>query len=77
MILFSELDTCELDTCLLAGLGQMKNEYICYSKPESAIQIMGDLKKMFDPNLILNPNKYLPSSFWTEAHSLERSVAPE
>ena len=45
----------------------MKNEYIGYSKPDSAIQIMGQLKKMFDPNLILNPGKYLPSSFWADA----------
>ena len=45
----------------------MKNEYIGYSKPDSAIHIMGQLKRMFDPNLILNPNKYLPSNFWANS----------
>lgn len=52
-----------MTTC--AGLGQMKNDYIGYSKPDSAIEIMEQLKRVFDPNLILNPRKYLPSSFWS------------
>lgn len=44
----------------------MKNDYIGYSKSESTIEIMEQLKRMFDPNLILNPQKFLPSSFWSE-----------
>ena len=34
------------------------------SKPEAAIGVMEQLKRLFDPNLILNPYKFLPSSFW-------------
>ena len=48
----------------------MKNEYISYSKPDNAIEVMGALKRMFDPNLILNPHKYLPSSFWSEGSQM-------
>jgi FAD/FMN-containing dehydrogenase len=42
----------------------MKNDCIGYSKPDNAIQIMGQLKAMFDPHNILNPYKYLPSQYW-------------
>jgi len=42
----------------------MKKDCLHYSKPDVAIQIMGQLKAMFDPNHILNPYKYLPSEYW-------------
>ena len=42
------------------GLGVMKAECIRYSKSEAAVQIMGKIKTLFDPNGILNPYKVLP-----------------
>lgn len=42
------------------GLGMMKRNYIHYSKSPEAISIMKQLKRLFDPNYILNPNKVLP-----------------
>ncbi|CAG4937300.1 unnamed protein product [Colias eurytheme] len=42
------------------GVGFRKPNFIHYSKDESALQLMGDLKKMMDPNGILNPYKVLP-----------------
>ncbi|GMH35605.1 hypothetical protein BSKO_03473 [Bryopsis sp. KO-2023] len=44
------------------GLGHMKAECIRYSKSLTAVKTMGLLKRMFDPNLILNPYKVLPQS---------------
>ncbi|KAK5646932.1 hypothetical protein RI129_005396 [Pyrocoelia pectoralis] len=43
------------------GVGFRKPPYIHYSKSENAISLMKDLKKMMDPNGILNPYKVLPS----------------
>lgn len=31
-----------------------------YSKPEEAVKLMGQIKRVFDPNGILNPYKVLP-----------------
>ncbi|KAF7279777.1 hypothetical protein GWI33_006760 [Rhynchophorus ferrugineus] len=42
------------------GIGFRKPKYIHYSKSPESIQIMKQLKKMFDPNGILNPYKVLP-----------------
>lgn len=42
------------------GVGFRKPHYIHYSKDESALQLMRELKKMLDPNGILNPYKVLP-----------------
>ena len=42
------------------GIGFKKPEYLHYSKTKESISIMKDLKKMFDPNSILNPYKVLP-----------------
>ncbi|XP_064212864.1 D-2-hydroxyglutarate dehydrogenase, mitochondrial isoform X1 [Tribolium castaneum] len=42
------------------GIGFRKPKYIHYSKSESAIQLMKDLKKLMDPKGILNPYKVLP-----------------
>ncbi|KAI9315648.1 hypothetical protein BX666DRAFT_2048524 [Dichotomocladium elegans] len=44
------------------GLGVAKNEFLGYSKSPVMIQLMKTMKKMLDPNGILNPYKYLPSS---------------
>ncbi|KAF5277755.1 hypothetical protein FQR65_LT03735 [Abscondita terminalis] len=43
------------------GVGFRKPPYIHYSKSQNAIDLMKDLKKMMDPNNILNPYKVLPS----------------
>ncbi|XP_046849155.1 D-2-hydroxyglutarate dehydrogenase, mitochondrial-like [Xenia sp. Carnegie-2017] len=43
------------------GVGMKKTKYLHYSKTPEAINIMKDLKKMFDPYGILNPYKVLPS----------------
>ncbi|RLM85885.1 putative D-2-hydroxyglutarate dehydrogenase, mitochondrial [Panicum miliaceum] len=44
------------------GLGLMKAEKIHYSKSPEAVQLMASIKKLMDPNLILNPYKVLPQS---------------
>ncbi|XP_028161858.1 D-2-hydroxyglutarate dehydrogenase, mitochondrial-like [Ostrinia furnacalis] len=42
------------------GVGFRKPHYIHYSKDESALRLMRDLKTLMDPNGILNPYKVLP-----------------
>ena len=43
------------------GLGFKKRNFISYSKSPESIQMMMKLKKIFDPNGILNPYKVLPA----------------
>lgn len=45
------------------GLGLMKAEKILYSKSSESVRVMASIKKLLDPNGILNPYKVLPSSF--------------
>ena len=42
------------------GLGQLKNEYLPQIKDENTLNMMKQLKLLFDPKRILNPYKYLP-----------------
>ncbi|EPS68480.1 hypothetical protein M569_06288, partial [Genlisea aurea] len=42
------------------GLGLMKADKIHYSKSSQTVQLMGSIKKLVDPNGILNPYKVLP-----------------
>jgi D-2-hydroxyglutarate dehydrogenase len=42
------------------GLGLKKRIYIHYSKTKESIELMQQLKHMFDPKLILNPYKTIP-----------------
>lgn len=42
------------------GLGLMKAEKIGFSKDALSIQIMTDIKRVFDPKGLMNPYKYLP-----------------
>lgn len=42
------------------GIGFRKPKYVHYSKSEAAISLMKDIKKIMDPNEILNPYKVLP-----------------
>lgn len=39
------------------GIGLLKKKYLSYSKTNEEIKYMKDLKKLFDPNCILNPGK--------------------
>jgi FAD/FMN-containing dehydrogenase len=41
------------------GLGQMKGKFIGYSKSPEMIDVMRDIKKLFDPKGIMNPYKFL------------------
>tara|TARA_B110000977_G_scaffold199708_1_gene287911 strand:+ start:325 stop:1956 length:1632 start_codon:yes stop_codon:yes gene_type:complete len=52
------------------GIGVMKPNELVYSKPAEAIQLMKGVKKLFDPNGILNPYKVLPGG------STDTSTAP-
>ncbi|MCO5560112.1 hypothetical protein L7F22_013719 [Adiantum nelumboides] len=45
------------------GLGRMKGQKIGYSKSQTSVALMEDLKKLLDPDNLLNPYKYLPSSY--------------
>lgn len=42
------------------GIGFMKTKYLHMSRTPSEIALMHDLKRMMDPNGILNPYKVLP-----------------
>lgn len=42
------------------GLGFKKRDFIYHSKSKSAVVLMKEIKKTFDPNMILNPYKVLP-----------------
>ncbi|CAH0727868.1 unnamed protein product, partial [Brenthis ino] len=44
------------------GVGFRKPQFLHYSKDESALQLMKDLKQSMDPNGILNPYKVLPDA---------------
>jgi len=44
------------------GLGLMKAPYIGYSKSDAAVQVMQQLRSMFDKRRILSPHKYLPDA---------------
>lgn len=44
------------------GLGLMKAEKIYYSKSTATVELMASMKKMLDPNGILNPYKVIPQS---------------
>ncbi|KAK9249312.1 hypothetical protein V1506DRAFT_525557 [Lipomyces tetrasporus] len=41
------------------GLGFAKKPYLQYSKDQSVIQLMRQIKKVYDPNGIMNPYKYI------------------
>ncbi|GKY91043.1 hypothetical protein MPSEU_000077100 [Mayamaea pseudoterrestris] len=42
------------------GLGQSKNKYLTMVHDEATLVTMRQVKRLFDPNCILNPGKYLP-----------------
>eukprot|EP00980_Cylindrotheca_fusiformis_P010414 scaffold2315_cov113-Cylindrotheca_fusiformis.AAC.7 len=44
------------------GLGQYKNKFMSQLHSPEILSKMVDIKKLFDPNGILNPGKYLPTT---------------
>lgn len=43
------------------GMGFMKGKYLHLAKPPGTVALMRELKKLLDPNGILNPYKIFPS----------------
>ncbi|MGI9535413.1 MAG: FAD-binding oxidoreductase [Thermodesulfobacteriota bacterium] len=43
------------------GVGLIKRPYLMYTRSATEIQVMKDIKKIFDPNNIMNPGKIFPS----------------
>jgi FAD/FMN-containing dehydrogenase len=43
------------------GVGLLKRDYLGYSRSSAEIEIMRGIKKVFDPNGILNPGKIFPA----------------
>ena len=41
------------------GVGLLKRDYLHYSRSETEINLMRSVKKVFDPNGILNPGKLI------------------
>ena len=44
------------------GLGFAKRNYIYHSKSRPVVDVMKQVKQLFDPNFILNPYKTLPDN---------------
>ena len=42
------------------GVGLLKRDFLGYSRSDEEITLMRDLKQVFDPDQILNPDKLLP-----------------
>lgn len=42
------------------GIGQSKRKYMSQVKDGTALELMSQMKTLFDPHFILNPGKYLP-----------------
>lgn len=45
------------------GLGQKKNEAMSRIKGQHVLDVMGQIKVLFDPHGIMNPGKYLPKKY--------------
>jgi len=41
------------------GLGLAKKPFIRYSRSETMVRLMRDVKRLYDPNGIMNPYKYI------------------
>lgn len=53
------------------GIGLMKSNYLHYQKQPNAIEYMHSIKKIFDPNNILNPYKVIPHKYEEQKKSNE------
>lgn len=56
-ILFSVVSKYQGSISAEHGVGMLKRDYLTYSRSSEEIQIMKGIKKVFDPNGILNPGK--------------------
>ena len=45
-----------------AGLGFKKRDFMHFSKCPAAISAMHQIKQVFDPHMLMNPYKVLPSN---------------
>ncbi|XP_016501832.2 D-2-hydroxyglutarate dehydrogenase, mitochondrial isoform X1 [Nicotiana tabacum] len=59
------------------GLGLMKANKIHYSKSPETVQLMASIKKLLDPNGILNPYKVLPPSLFSKAEIYTECTSPQ
>lgn len=46
------------------GIGLVQKDYMDIAFAPAALDLMWQMKKVFDPQLILNPGKVLPSHYW-------------
>jgi len=51
------------------GIGHVQKNYMDIAFSESTLQLMWSLKKVFDPQLIMNPGKVFPDRYWTKSKS--------
>ncbi|XP_011701190.1 PREDICTED: D-2-hydroxyglutarate dehydrogenase, mitochondrial isoform X2 [Wasmannia auropunctata] len=58
--IFEYVSQCQGSISAEHGIGFKKTKYLHLSRSSSEIEMMYDLKKMMDPNWILNPYKVLP-----------------
>ena len=42
------------------GIGYIKRQYLLDKISPTEVRIMREIKRVFDPNLILNPDKVIP-----------------
>lgn len=45
------------------GIGQSKRKYMKQIKDGAVLELMSQIKKLFDPHCIMNPGKYLPGNY--------------
>ena len=46
------------------GLGQMKPDKIFHTKSHTSVDVMKQIKQVFDPNSIMNPYKHVSYHVW-------------
>ena len=57
--LFSQIQKFEGSISAEHGVGLIKKDYLQYSRSAEEIQLLKQIKKIFDPNLLLNPGKMI------------------
>ena len=55
--LFSVVSKYEGSISAEHGVGMLKKDYLGYSKSKEEIKLMKEIKKVFDPNGLMNPGK--------------------
>jgi glycolate oxidase len=46
------------------GIGLVQKEYMPLAFSDLELQRMWEIKRVFDPNLIMNPGKVFPEHYW-------------